>query len=182
MIAISVVYFVMMIAAGHFFAPRGYRWTNNTISELAAQGHRDKFVMQAGFVGFGSLLNIGFVGRIIANGGANPADILVMLYGFAVFLSGFACTAPIDDTVEFSTREAWWHSMFAAAAGVCLSLGILGYAILAVQPAERWLHIIFLVLITGISLMFGLAARGKSKRHWVWFNVFYTWSASPGCS
>ncbi len=38
-ILIAVVYFIAVIVLAHFFVPPIYDWTQNTISDLASQGH-----------------------------------------------------------------------------------------------------------------------------------------------
>lgn len=53
MIAIAIVYFIVIIIIAHFFAPPEYNWTQNTVSDLAAQGLKYQWIMQAGFIGFG---------------------------------------------------------------------------------------------------------------------------------
>ncbi|NUM43275.1 MAG: hypothetical protein HUU38_01100, partial [Anaerolineales bacterium] len=42
-----------IIIIAHFFAPPEYVWTQNTISDLAAQGVEHQWLMQVGFIGFG---------------------------------------------------------------------------------------------------------------------------------
>ena len=50
---VAVLYFMIVIVLAHFFISPNYDWTQNTISDLASQGHTYKWIMQAGFVGFG---------------------------------------------------------------------------------------------------------------------------------
>ena len=40
--ALAVTYWIAIIIIAHFFAPPGYVLTQNTISELASQGHTYK--------------------------------------------------------------------------------------------------------------------------------------------
>ncbi len=68
MILVSVVYFVGVILLAHFFAQPGYLWAWTTVSDLAAQGHERKWIMQAGFIGFGLLLNLGIVASLVLLG------------------------------------------------------------------------------------------------------------------
>ena len=156
----SVIYFVAVIVIAHFFAPPGYRWTRNTVSDLAAQGLKYQWIMQAGFIGFGVLLNLGFILKFIDARKVSYPDLLIMLYGLAILLSGFFSTAPFLEGVKYSEQESKLHSLFATVAGVCFTLGILIRLLTAVTPGERWLHIVFLILVMGISLTFGLAENG----------------------
>ena len=159
-IVFSVVYFVVTILLAHFFSPPGYRWTQNTISELGAQGHKYKWIMQAGFIGFGLLLNIGVVSKFVAAGRIVYPDIPIMLYGFAILMTGFLCAKPMDESLPYSHTEARWHSIFATLAGICFTVGILWYLLVSPHPYARWFHLGFLILIVGSSLLFGLAENG----------------------
>ena len=60
--SIAVAYFILIIVISHFFAPPNYSIAQNTISELASQGHAYKGIMQAGLIGFGAVLIIGVIG------------------------------------------------------------------------------------------------------------------------
>jgi hypothetical membrane protein len=63
--SVAVAYFIAIIVLAHFFVPPAYDWTQNiiqnTISDLASQGHTYKWIMQAGFIGFGLFLIWGVV-------------------------------------------------------------------------------------------------------------------------
>ncbi len=159
-VALSIVYFVAVIIISHFFTQPGYEWTQNTISELASQTHRYKWIMQSGFIGFGILLNIGLILKFVELRSINYPDILIMLYGTAILVTGFYCERPIDETISYSLSEARIHSFFAMIAGICLSLAILWYLIAAGSVQEKLFHLVFLILVMGISLFFGLAENG----------------------
>lgn len=64
---IAVVYFIVVIVLAHFFVPPIYDWRQNTISDLASQGHTYKWIMQAGFIGFGLLLTWGVISHLNKN-------------------------------------------------------------------------------------------------------------------
>ena len=156
-IALSIIFFVGVIILAHFYTQPEYDWTQNTVSELAAQDHKNKGIMQAGFIGFGILLNAGLISKFIEAGRINYPDVLIMIYGIAILVTGFFCERPIDETVSYSVTEAKIHSIFAMVAGICLSFGVLWYLLGAASSPGRTFHIIFLVLITGISIAFGLS-------------------------
>jgi len=169
LVIFSVVYFVGVIVISHLFAQPGYAWTQNTISELASQGHRYKWIMQVGFIGFGLLLNSGLVLKFIATRSIHYPDILLGLYGLAIIVTGFFCEKPIASAISHSAREASIHSGFATAAGISLSLGMLGYLLMSATPSERVFHVLFLALVVGFSMLFGLAENdtigiGKGMR------------------
>jgi len=159
-VALSIIFFVGVIILAHFFMQPGYDWTQNTVSELASQGHRYKRIMQAGFVGFGILLSSGLILKFIEAKKVNYPDILIILYGLAILITGFYCEKPLDATISYSETEAKIHSLFAFTAGISLSLGILWYLIASDSSSERIFHFAFLVLVMGFSMAFGMAENG----------------------
>jgi hypothetical membrane protein len=154
----AVLYIVGFIVLAHFFAPPGYVWTRNTISDLGSQGHVNKWIMQAGFIGFGILLTAGLLFKFRDLGRVNYPDILIIAYGLAVLVTGFYCAAPIDKTLPFSAREEQIHSLFAQLAGFFLIAAILWY--LFTSPSRWVFHLAFLLLIFTISALFGLSENG----------------------
>jgi len=157
--AVAVTYFVSVIIIAHFFTSVGYDWTQNTISDLAAQGHSYKWIMQAGLVGFGSALILGVV-RYFKAYPKSYFLFFVAVYGQFILLSGIYCTAPIDSTIPFSIQESSLHSLFATIAGISMSIGILWQVFAIVNDRERWLRLVFLILIGGLSGLFGLIENG----------------------
>jgi len=159
-ITFSIIYFVGVIILSHFFVPSEYVWTQNTVSDLAAQGLPNQWIMQAGFIGFGLLLNLGFVQKFIAARKVIYSDISIMIYGLAVLVTGFFSTKPFIAGVDFSAQESDLHSLFAQIAGVFFIVGILYRLVIAPTSNEKWLHAIFLLLVIGTSLAFGLSENG----------------------
>ena len=142
------LFFAMAIIAAHFFAPRGYRIANKTISDLASQGHSQKWIMQGGFTGFGILVAAGIAWKYLA----------ILIYGLSILITGIFCTIPNQVGTAYSVKESQLHSLFAFGAGLALIAGIL---IVILQTAEnRWIHVGFLLGISLISLAFGLAESG----------------------
>jgi hypothetical membrane protein len=160
MVTVSIIYFIAVIVLAHFFAPPEYKWTQNTISDLAAQGLKYQWIMQAGFIGFGLLLNLGFVQKFIAAQKISYPDLLIMLYGLAILLSGFFSTEPFIKGLSYSVQESNLHSLFATVAGIAFSLGIFYRLVTAPTPGEKWMHGIFLLVVIGTSLLFGLSENG----------------------
>ncbi len=153
---IAVAYFVVVIVIAHLFTPPAYDWTQNTISDFASQGHTYKWIMQAGFIGFGLLLTWGVVFHFNKNRRAYFL-ILVAAYGLSILMSGIFCTVPIDLSIPYSIRDSNLHSMFATIAGFAMSFGIFLQAIISANNHERWIRIAFFLLVIGISGLFGLA-------------------------
>ncbi len=152
----SVFYFVVVIITAHFFMPPEYHWTRNTVSDLAAQGLKYQWIMQLGFIGFGLLLNIGFVSKFISAKKVFYPDLLIMIYGLAVLLTGIFSTEPFLEGVRFSVQEANLHSTFAQVAGLFFSIAILTYLIISPDPKLKLFHTIFLAFVLGISILFGM--------------------------
>ncbi len=153
---IAVVYFIAVIVLAHFFAPPTYDWRQNTISDLGSQGHVYKWIMQAGFIGFGLLLTWGVFFHFDKNRQAYFL-FLVAIYGLSILVTGFFCAAPIDPSFPNSLRESQLHSMFATVAGIAMSLGIFWQFAVSSNNRERWTRFAFFLLVIGISGLFGLA-------------------------
>lgn len=157
--SIAVAYFIVVIVVAHFFAQPNYTWTSNTISDLAAQGHANKWIMQAGFIGFGLLTTWGVAFHFNKNRRAFFL-FLVAIYGLSILMSGIFCTAPIDPSIPYSSSASDLHSTFATIAGISLSLAIFWQIIAAPGKPEKLNHFIFFVLVMGLSGMFGLSENG----------------------
>ena len=134
LIFFAVFYFVAVIVTAHFFTPPEYQWTQNTVSDLAAQGLKYQWIMQLGFIGFGLLLTVGLAGKFVAAKKIFYPDVLIVLYALAVLLSGFFSTKPFLDGVSYSVREEMLHSLFAQVAGLFFGLAILAYLISLPTP------------------------------------------------
>lgn len=155
----AVVYFVCIILIAHAFAQPGYVWTQNTISDLAAQGHANKWIMQLGFIGFGVLP----VAGVVSDLKRNPRLYFlyaVAAYGLAIFMTGIFCTVPIDTTLAYVVSEAELHSLFATIAGFGMTLGIGLQIIFSANNRERGMRVGFLILVIGFSALFDIAAGG----------------------
>jgi hypothetical membrane protein len=151
-----VIFFIAVIIIAHFFTPPNYDWTQNTISDLASQGHIYKWIMRSGFIGFGLILTIGVVIHFRQSKQRYFLG-FVAIYGLSILMSGIFCTSPLDLTIPYSVRDANLHSMFATIAGIAISMGILWQIFVSSTNRERWMRIIFLFLVVGISGLFGLA-------------------------
>jgi hypothetical membrane protein len=155
-ISSAVAYFIAVIVIAHFFTPPIYDWTQNTISDLAAQGHVYKWIMQAGFIGFGLILAAGVVYYFRQNKKLYFL-FFVAVYGLSILVTGFFCAAAIDPSISYSVQEASVHSTFATVAGIAMSLGIFWQVVVSSNRRDRWTRLAFLLLVMGISGLFGLA-------------------------
>lgn len=157
---IPVAFLTIVIILAHFFPPVGYQWTDNTISELASQGHDNAWIMQSGFIGFGILITLSLMTSWQQYTQFTIGNAFIIIYGIAILLSGIFSTAPIDSTLTYSTNEAKLHSLFATIAGINISIAIAWRIFSSRQPLDKILHFGFLIMITGLSFAFGLAENG----------------------
>jgi hypothetical protein len=81
----------------------------------------------------------------------------VAVYGLSILVTGFFCAAAIDPSISYSVQEASVHSTFATVAGISMSLGIMWQVVLSSNRRDRWTRLAFLLLVMGISGLFGLA-------------------------
>lgn len=148
---LSVVLFVIVIIVAHLISPNNYDWTKNTISDLGSQGYEWKIIMQFGFLAFGITLVIG----ILLNG-LTWRTTPVLIYGLCIALTGFFCTKPFFSVDTFSTFQSSLHSIFAQIVGMVFSIGILTQIFFSISSREKYSHLIFFILVVGLSATFGL--------------------------
>ncbi len=173
-ISIAVAYFIAVIVLAHFFVPPLYDWTQNTVSDLASQGHTYKWIMQTGFIGFGLLLTLGVIFHFATNRRAYFL-LFVAVYGLSILMSGIFCTAPVDPSMPFSVSESKLHSMFATIAGIAMSLGIFWQFAVSSNHRERWIASPFLFWLSEYRACSGLQRitsycliKGSSKGFYIW--------------
>jgi hypothetical membrane protein len=171
---LSVVFIVLVILVAHIFVPEPYNWMHNTISELASQGYRNKWIMQVGFIGFGILLSIGVFQNIRLEENYRFHQILLVIYAVGILLAGIFCTRPFVDGIPYSEVEARLHSIFASIAGFALSAAMLLY-FLTDHSRRRILHAISLVLVLGLSISFGLASSYAGIVQRILYLVGFIW-------
>lgn len=159
-ITISVFFFTAFIIIAQLFTPESYSWTQNTVSELAAQGYDNARIMQIGLIGYGLLLGIGIVLRLAKTREFIFPDLLLMLYGMGILLSGIYATAPFDKGIHFSAKETSLHSLFATAAGICISISMISYFFAEDNIKRKLFHFVFMLLVVGLSALFGLSENG----------------------
>lgn len=153
----AVVFFGIVIIVAHLFSPTNYDWQVNTISDLGSQHYEFAWIMRIGFVGFGLLLLISILPYYLVSEGRNHSDILILLYGLFVSLSGIWSTASFSGSDSYSMTEDNLHSTFAQLAGIAFSVGILWHTIAYAEIGAKMAHIIFFSLVIAFSILVGLS-------------------------
>ena len=148
---ISTILFVVFIIVAHIFSTSNYDWTKNTISDLGAQGFDRKLIMQIGFLAFGLTLSVG----IFLNG-LSLRTSPILIYGLCIAMTGIFCTKPFFNSNTYSATQSTLHSIFAQIAGVTFSVGILTQIFFTTDKNLKYIHIIFFILVIGLSAAFGL--------------------------
>jgi hypothetical membrane protein len=174
---IAVVYIVLVILLAQLIAPAPYNWTQNTVSELAAQGYRNRWIMQAGFVGFGVLL----AAAVIRNWRARPSlwyrEVPLLLYALCIALSGIFRTRPFVPGAACSETEAQLHSIFATVAGILLSTAVLAHLLSDEDARRKTGHLAALILIMATAMAFGMSSTNTGLIQRFLYLVGFAWIA-----
>ncbi|MGL4648331.1 MAG: DUF998 domain-containing protein [Caldilineaceae bacterium] len=149
----AVIFIGVVIALAHLITPDSYSWTENTISDLGAQGYTHGWLMSLGFVGFGILVIAGYITKSLKAGRVSVADALLMVYGASVLMTGLFRVAPFDGSLDYSAQQDALHSFFAQAAGVAFTLAIVAHIVAAPTPALRLRHFAVLLVVITNSLL-----------------------------
>lgn len=162
----AIGWLVATLVVAHLLAAPNYSIVSNTLYELGAQTAEFAWIARLGFIGFGVLLAWHYSGDLVHVQRFWAQAILLLLYGSSIALTGMFSTAPIEGGVTFSEPEAILHSMFAALAGVCLSLSILMSAWQTPSTEDRRRHVFALVFVVGTSVVYALLPeyQGISQR------------------
>ncbi len=174
---LAAIIFVLLIIAAHMLAPDNYNFVRHTISDLGSQGYEYKAVMQTGFILFGLVLMMG-----ISLNEINLRTLPLLIYGLFVTLSGVFCSKPILNSEPFMSSEmqSILHPIFAQAAGLAFSIGILVQLFYAENKKQKIIHFLFFAAVIGLSVAFGLNHEfpGIIQRvlyfvSLIWLAVFY---------
>ena len=172
--ALSVLFIVIVILIAHILAPEAYDWKRNTISELAAQGYRHKWIMQIGFIGFGVLLSVGVLQNIRKERNYRFRQFPLLIYAIGILLAGIFCTRPFVDGIPYSEVEARLHSSFASIAGFALSATLLLY-FLTDNRRRKLPQLISLFLVLGLSITFSLLSSYTGIVQRMLYLVGFSW-------
>lgn len=167
---ISTVLFVVFIIVAHIFSTDNYDWTKNTISDLGAQDYERKLIMQIGFLAFGLTISVG----IFLNG-LSLRTLPILIYGLCVALTGVFCTKPFFDINTYSATQSTLHSTFAQIAGVAFSVGILTQIFFTVDKNIKYIHIVFFILVIGLSATFGLMKNYQGVAQRLLYLTSFSW-------
>ncbi|NOK58016.1 MAG: hypothetical protein GFH27_549287n320 [Chloroflexi bacterium AL-W] len=172
---IATAFIIIIIGVAQFIAPPTYNWTQNTVSELAAQGYEHKWLMQIGFIGFGLMLSITALSNLRWHIFAFLREIPLAVYALGIGLSGIFCTAPFRDGVLFSSAEAQLHSNFATLAGAAFSITLTAHMFTDSSMRRKWLHLIALVCTITIAIIFGMSEQNIGIIQRSLYLVGFTW-------
>lgn len=167
---ISTALFWVFIIVAHIVSTDNYDWTKNTISDLGAQGYDRKLIMQIGFLTFGLTLAIG----LFLNG-LSWRTLPILVYGLCVALTGIFCTKPFVDLNTYSTTQSTLHSTFAQMAGVAFSVGILTQIFFTTDKNLKYIHIVFFILVIGLSATFGLLKNNQGIAQRLLYLTSFLW-------
>lgn len=167
---IATVFFVLVIVVAHIFSSNQYDWTKNTISDLGAQGYDRKQIMQFGFLVFGLTLSVG----ILANG-LTWRTTPILIYAVCVGLTGIFCTKPFFNLNDYSATQSTIHSVLAQLAGIAFTLGILLQLYYTDDKNEKWIHLLFFILVVGLSASFGLVKNYQGIAQRLLYLTSFIW-------
>jgi hypothetical membrane protein len=167
---IATILFILIIAVAHLSAAKNYYWTRNTISDLGAQGYSRKYIMQFGFLAFGLILTSGIVGNGFAWRTAP-----IFIYGLCVALTGVFCTKPFFYVANYSEMQATVHSLLAQIAGIMFTIGIMMQLFYVKEASEKGIHLVFLLLVLGLSVSFGLVRNYQGLVQRLLYLVSFIW-------
>jgi hypothetical protein len=167
---LATTIFVLSIVVAHIFSTDGYDWTQNTISELGAQGYGRKLIMQVGFLAFGITLALG-----ILLSGLSWRTAPILMYGLCVALTGVFCTKPFVQIDTYSGTESTLHSALAQVAGFAFSIGILTQLFFTPETNTKWIHLAFFVLVIGLSATFGLLENHQGIVQRLLYAASFVW-------
>lgn len=156
LVRIGIIFIIITIAIAQLLTPGEYSWKVNTISQLASQTYRFKYIMQVGFIGFGLLVSSGLIIEMVRSKTLHFVYVPIIIYALAILVTGIFCEGPFISGVTYNMTEAKIHSLFAMTAGIALSLSVLLYMITASTNGMRLTHLSYLIFITGVSILFGL--------------------------
>lgn len=173
---IAVCWISIIIIIAHLFTPATYSWKENTISELAAQKYKNRWVMQVGFIGFGILVLAGYLINFQMTILNWYTSLPIMIYAASISASGIFCTKPfIEEEVDFSNRQFRIHSLFAQMAGIAFTVAILIYFIISWITWVWIIHLIALVFVIGMSMSFGNVKKGKGIVQRILWSGSFLW-------
>jgi hypothetical protein len=176
----SVGLFVVFIIVAHFITTNPYDWRANTISELASQNYKYRWIMKIGFILFGAILAVGITNKLINGNARLLTELPILIYGLAILVSGLFSTKPIVSGIEYSELESQIHSYSAQIAGVAFSFGLLIHGITETNPNLKIIHFLTFLFVVGLSVLFGIIntdigiiQRAMYLGSFIWLLIYY---------
>lgn len=177
---LAIAYIFIFILFAHIVVGDQYIWYRHSISQLAGQGYAQAWIMRAGFIGFGVLVQIAGIGRIRAAGQHWYRELPIMAYGLCILASGIFSAAPFIEGVSYSEQEAELHTLFATAGGWALTAGIFLHMLTDAQNSRKAVHTVALVLTMGVAFaFFALPTVSGALQYLLWV-VGFSWLAYLG--
>ncbi|WP_207706936.1 DUF998 domain-containing protein [Alkalibaculum sporogenes] len=142
------------------FSFAGYSILSNTTSHLGAQGSPYSWVMNIVFICLGVMaISITYHSRIRYH------QILGVVFGLSLVLTGFFKHAPLVDSVSVNQQHDLIHSIFASLTGFSFTLLTAGHGLIS-RGMQRTVGIImvFVAIIISIAMMTFPSIMGMLQR------------------
>lgn len=173
------LFIITIIFIAHFFAPQDYRWTMHTMSELAAQGVPNAWLLTSGFL-LGGLGYVWFGYQYWRNEKVLKwLFMLTIINGVLTFLLGIFPTS-YDELITYDPNEVIVviHRYIAYASNF-VTLGMIAvHTGKSKDPLLKLQHVVFLVfafVLSGFFVLYQQEVRGIFQRlillttsAWMW--------------
>jgi hypothetical membrane protein len=175
MIAIAVLFFMFIIFIASFFTPDNYSILINTVSEMAGQNLPNAWIMRLGFIGFGVVMTFGLSKGMKYKEFSPIVGVPFIIYAISIFATGIWSTEYRLSEVPYSELESVLHSIFAMIAGFSLTIAIAFNMILSKKQSRRLRDFFYVVVISGLSIIYGLIPEFQGIMQRTMFLVSFSW-------
>lgn len=166
-----------------FYGAENYSLLTNTTSQLGAQSTPNAWIMNLIFIGLGAFTVLHGIKKF---SGFLLLQILLLIFGSALLLTGIFSHAPLDLTLSHSVSEDYWHSVFATATGFSFTFFTISYAFVDRRFTQKVLAIAMGVLATFLSILIflvpefaGIWQRGIFIFSFAWLLYLFYYSGEP---
>jgi hypothetical membrane protein len=149
----AVVFVLLALIIAHIIAPTSYDWTQHTISQLAAQGYELSWVMNAGFIGFGTLVLAGAMKRLDYDPRGKWTEGPLVVCGVMFILSSIFHTRPFIENFPYSERDAMIHGAMSTLARFAIAVSMLGYTIFEMRRIRKVVYLFSLLVVIGLNVI-----------------------------
>jgi len=160
---IAVIFVVIVVSIAHIVAtitiPELYNWQARTISDLASQQYAYSWIMSLGLLGFGLILFLGSIFKIIKDKKNWYREVPILLCTISIFITGLFDTKPLTSLANFHNSEDTIHAVFATIAGFSLAFAMIVafFPLGRLSKKQTTNNFIILSLLTFVSIIYGLA-------------------------